>query len=167
MKRSVLLIFMAAAISLLSVAAVTAEGIQEQRDGNAAPQRGDRNFTDEVISVSGTIEFSVSGAELKTSDGQEYELMYPRFLAGDIEIESGDTITVEGYLMPGPRWDDEGDEQYLRISSVTIDGEEYDLETRVGHGPRGNSGKSGKPGTADRNGRDRGPGMQDDRPYRW
>ncbi len=137
MRRSIEVILMAAVIGLLSVTAVTAEGIQEQRDANAVPQRGNQYNADEVVTVTGTVEFTASGAELKATDGQEYELMYPRFAAEDIEIDSGDTISVEGFIVPGPRWEEDDDEQHLMLTRVTIDGEEYDLTRQFGPGPRG------------------------------
>ncbi|MGC9311235.1 MAG: hypothetical protein ACP5IA_00985 [Sediminispirochaetaceae bacterium] len=196
MKRRIEVILMAAVIGLLSVMAVAAEGIQEQREVDA----------DEVVTLTGTVEFTASEAELKASDGQEYELMYPRFAAEEIEVESGDTISVEGFIVPGPRWEEDDNEQHLMISKVTIDGEEYDLsrqfgpasrggvfggrmccdDEEYGYGPRGGYGKSGRSGRPggpeqfggprpyDRNGYDRGPGadprgpgMQGNRSYRW
>ncbi|MDY7028448.1 MAG: hypothetical protein SVR04_09150 [Spirochaetota bacterium] len=186
MKRSIEVILMAAVIGLLSITAATAEGIQEQRE----------NVGDDLVTVTGTVEFTASGAELKASDGQEYELMYPRFAAEEINVESGDTISVEGYIVPGPRWEEDDDEQHLMISKVTIDEEEYDLSRQFGpgsrggvfggrmccddgeygYGPRGGYGMPGRPGGPDqfggpgpydRNEYDRGPGMQGSRPYRW
>ena len=187
MKRSIEVIFMSVAIGLLSITAATAEGIQEQRE----------NFGDDLVTITGTVEFTASGTVLKTSGGQEYELMYPRFAAEEINVESGDTISVEGYIVPGPRWEEDDDEQHLMISKVTIDGEEYDLSRQFGpgsrggvfggrmccddgeygYGPRGGYGMSGRPGGPgpyDRNGYDRGPGadprgpgMQGSRSYRW
>jgi len=127
MRRSIEVILMAAVIGLLSVTAVTAEGMQEQReDGEAG-----------LVALTGTVEFTASGAELKASDGKEYVLMYPRFAAENIEIESGDTISVEGFIVPGPRWEEDDDEQHLMLTRVTIDGEEYDLARQFGPGPRG------------------------------
>ena len=138
MKRSIGMILMAAMIGLVSVTAVMAEGAQERADGTAQPQRP--FFNSEKVSVTGTVELTASGVELAAEDGQTYELMYPRFLAEGVEIETGDTVSVEGFLVPGPRWawNENSTEKHLRVETATIDGKEYELAANFqrGAGPR-------------------------------
>src|SRR6056297_1982982 len=127
MKRSIVMILMAAMIGLVSVTAVMGEGAQERADDTVQPQRP--YYNSERVAVTGTVNLTAAGVELTTEDGQTYELMYPRFLAEEVEIETGDTAAVEGFLVPGPRWawNADEDEKYLRIEKATVNGEEYEL----------------------------------------
>lgn len=168
---------MVVSLGLLSIAAVTAEGVQEGQDESTttpAPMPGPGTapvpgtpgyfYNNEKLSLEGTIDFTVSGAELTATDGKVYELMYPRFLADGIEIEDGQTIAVEGYLVPGPRWERDDEDTNLRVTMATIDGKEYDLPSNFGpafgpygahpHGTRPYGARSGARGGA------YGPGMQ-------
>ena len=77
---------------------------------------------------------TASGVELKATDEKMYELMYPRYLAEDVQVRDGQTVAVEGYLVPGPRWDWGKDEKHLRVDKVTIDGKGYDLTASFGSG---------------------------------
>ena len=72
-----------------------------------------------------------------------YELMYPRYLAEDVQVRDGQTVAVEGYLVPGPRWDWGKDENHLRVDKVIIDGKEYDLTASFGSGYGARSGAWG------------------------
>ncbi|MEW5815468.1 MAG: hypothetical protein AB1798_08770 [Spirochaetota bacterium] len=72
--------------------------------------------------------------ELKTSDGKVYELMIPRYFTYSIDIKEGDEATVEGYLMPGPRWTADNDELYLQVVKAKVGGKEYDLGDFPGPG---------------------------------
>lgn len=163
MKRSIVVILLAGMTGLVSIAAVSAEGAQEQ--GRYAPpaSRMNQYAEGEAVSLTGTVEVTVEGVTLLAEDGGEYELMYPRSAAAGMDVESGDTITVAGYLVPGPRWEGEDDEQFLRISQVTIDGEEYDLAAASrpgygpGSGPQGDVYGRGKGSQSDASGRGKGP----------
>ncbi|MFP4268475.1 MAG: hypothetical protein ACLFQW_10810, partial [Spirochaetaceae bacterium] len=159
MKRSMVLVLTAAVISMFSVSALAAEGVQERREGETrwetrAPAQSPY-YSSERVSVDGTVELSAAGVELKASDGEKYSLMYPRFLAEGVEVEDGDSLSVEGYLVPGPRWETDDDEDHLRVERVTLNGEEYDLASS--YGPRG--GHSSRGGHGPKSGGARGPGM--------
>ena len=104
--------------------------LQERQDGTTTTQSP--YTSSESVSVSGTVELTASGVELKTGDGSEYELMFPRYLAEDVQVEDGQTVAVEGYLVSGPRWESDEDENHLRVDKVTIDGKEYDLAANFG-----------------------------------
>lgn len=56
----------------------------------------------ETITVTGSLKLNTDNhPELVAADAT-YELMYPHYLSYDIEVEDGETISVEGVLMPGP-----------------------------------------------------------------
>lgn len=160
MKRSIVMVLTAAVIGIFSVSTLAAEGVQERWDGDTpgdtrAPAQSPY-YSSEKVSVSGTVELTAAGVELKAHDGQEYSLMYPRFLADGVEVKDGDSISVEGYLVPGPRWEADENENHLRLETVTLNGEEYNLASA--HGPRGGYGhKSGGYGPEARGPATRGP----------
>ncbi|MCF7949595.1 MAG: hypothetical protein K9M94_13480 [Spirochaetia bacterium] len=175
MKRSI--IFITVLMVSLAAAAMPlmAEGMQEQAE---PVQPGTRPYgwsnnpavnpqQLEQLEISGTVEFTAGHTRLHSSDGEVYELMYPMFLAEDLEVENGQTISVEGFLIPGTRWSSDEDEQYLRLEKVTVRGQEYDLGTggyawgQRHHGPgmMGGSAYGRGPGMMGGYGYDRGPGM--------
>jgi len=146
MKKLIIVSVMVVSLGLLSITAVTAGGVQEGRNGigqapgtATVPGAQGPLYSSEKLSLEGRDDFTASGVELTATDGKEYDLMYPRFLAEGIDIENGQTIAVEGYLVPGPRWESAEEENYLRLTRVTINGEDYDLTPNFGpaHGPHG------------------------------
>jgi len=117
-------------ITVIAGAAVFAEGAQE------------KEFNDfgEPLTLSGTLEFTDPYHPGLNDDGEVYGLMYHPFVDDDIDVRDGDTITVEGFLMPGPRWQGEGIDQYLRVTKAVIDGKEYEVDfygrqASAGYGP--------------------------------
>src|SRR6056297_1434111 len=163
MKRMIVMSAMIAIIGMFSISVLAAEGAQERWD-----ERQNSYYNSERLSVEGTARLTASGVELQASDGKEYELMYPRYLAEDVQVRDGQTVSVEGYLVPGPRWDWGKDENHLRVDKVTIGGKEYDLAASFGPregtwGPGACWGNSGyDPGTRNPRGGgygNRGPGM--------
>lgn len=126
MKRTLILLVMLSSM-IAAALPLIAEGAQEQ----AEPAQPGQYARAEQIEVSGTVEFTAGHTRLNAADGEVYELMYPMYLADSLEIENGQSIDVEGFPVPGPRWtaaDKNADEdQYLRLTKVTIDGEEYEL----------------------------------------
>jgi len=132
MKKILVLSLMLMVVGLLSVTMVIAEGVQEGQDPIAPAAGPNPYYSSEKLSLEGTVELTAAGVKLKASDGQVYDLMYPRFLADGIEIEDGQRISVEGYQVPGPRWESDQDELHLRVDRVTIDGQEYNLASNFG-----------------------------------
>jgi len=163
MKRSI--IFLTVLMVSLAAAAMPlmAEGMQEQAEPvqpGARPYGWSNNPAAqsqqlEQLELSGTVEFTAGHTRLHSSDGEVYELMYPMFLAEDLEVENGQTISVEGFLIPGTRWSSDEDEQYLRIEKVTVNGQEYELGTGGYAWGRGHHG----PGMMGGSAYGRGPGM--------
>jgi hypothetical protein len=81
-------------------------------------------FQEEKVTVTGPVYFQNRlHAELK-ADGQDYELMVPRFYLYDAELKEGQKITVEGFVAKGE------EESYLWVTKAVIDGKEYDLQRR-------------------------------------
>ena len=90
----------------------------------------------EEMTVSGKVYFeNRMHPELKTAD-QEYELLVPRYLAYQIDLEEGEEIAVSGFKALDMACCDEeaGDEVHLWVTKATIRGEEYDLENELGSG---------------------------------
>jgi hypothetical protein len=135
MKRIALTI---ALMGLLAGGALFAEGVQEDGTDAARPY-----YSGETVSVEGSVKLSAGRPELTASDGTTYELMYPYFLAEGVELSDGDRVKVEGFLIPGPRWQEDDDERHLRVEKAEVNGESYDLTalapaySRRAHGPQG------------------------------
>ncbi len=126
MKR-IMTVFALSAMFLLIGGFVFAEGTQE--DG-----RFGRGYSNEKITLTGTVDFTAAHTVLKTDKG-EWELMYPRMWAEGIDVQDGEKVTVTGYEVPGPRWNGDDDEQYLQVVSAEIKGRTYELPE--GYGPMG------------------------------
>ncbi len=177
MKRLLVMSIVVAVVGLLTVTIVSAEGAQERFEGNAPAPVQNQYYTGERLSIEGTVKLTAAGVKLNGTDGKEYTLMYPRFLAEGVQVEDGANMAVEGFLVPGPRWNTEEKKNYLRVEQASIDGSEYDLAALMGSeyghrrgfhehglwthsnngfGPRGGA----RPGTG-------GPGMSGGPGYRW
>lgn len=157
MKKIILLTFV---LTVIAGTAVFANGEQEGSfDDAVRPWRGEE-FDGEIISLTGSLKLEEGEFPSLIADGEEYELMYPHFLDDGIELSDGQPVTVEGFLVPGPRWETEGEELHLRVTKAVIDGEEYDLEAYgPGFGPMmGGSYGGPRGGFA-------GRGYSDDCPY--
>jgi len=118
----------------------------------------------EEVTLTGTVSFTAQGAVLD-ADGEEWLLMYPQWALADVELESGDEITVSGYDAPFARrfYDgddfredsDEGEEEgsdnndeehVLRVTSAVIDGVEYELFDGSRDGFMGRGGRDSRGG---------------------
>ena len=103
--------------------------------GRGWDQRPAPTFSEETVTVTGQVYFdNRMHPELK-SGAKEYELLVPRYYLYEVDLEDGDTVTVEGYTVTGmPMFEEEdGDEVHLWVAKAVIDGKEYDLE-RYGYG---------------------------------
>lgn len=140
MKRTVLLI-----AGLLLVVAGTGLFAAGQREGQGAPQASPvapsasqpgygpwgLNLGKEQ-SITGKISLAGEFHPLLTSGGTTYELLVPRFLAFNVGVKDGQTITVkgsplEGKLPPRARFAQQDGTTPLWLASATIDGKTYDL----------------------------------------
>ena len=121
MKRMVLMIALVG--MALGTGILAAEGVQE----DASPFADPAYTAEERLEVEGTLRLTAGRPQLEAPDGTVYELMYPYYLAEGLEISNGDTVMVEGYLVPGPRWQDDEDERHLRVETAEVNGRRYDL----------------------------------------
>ena len=153
---------MAIIFAVIFTAATAAEGVQEQsQDGNTlSPRPAAPSYSTQEITVSGTLRLTAARPVLE-SNGEEYTLLYPFHLAEGVEIGPGDTVTVTGYRVPGPRWAwQEQDQRYLRVTIAEVDGREYDLRGvyDAGYGPAQGYGYGHGPGMMGSYGHRRGGG---------
>ena len=84
------------------------------------------------VTITGTLQLKGNDhPTLKTADGV-YGLMVPMHLDYQVDVEEGQEITVEGYVVPGPRWEREVEEIYVRVTKALIGGEEYVVDEELG-----------------------------------
>jgi hypothetical protein len=131
-------------IAGVAAAGAFASGNKEDEYGADRPDwrrmpRGDApQLSEETVTVTGQLYFeNRMHPELK-SGGEEYELLVPRFYAYQLELEEGQTVTIEGYTVEGmPCCGDEAEEElHIWVTKAVIDGQEYDLEDGPRMGPR-------------------------------
>ncbi len=111
----------------------------------------------EKITVSGPVYFKDKIHPEIESGGKEYELMVPRFALWNLDIEEGQSISVEGYTIEGMYCEEEEgeDEVHLWVTKAKIGDKEYDLESDAQGTWGGRQGTWGGPGRGGR-----GPGRR-------
>jgi hypothetical protein len=125
MKR----IFLTAFVLLIAGAALYAEGTPEAA----------RPATAEPVTVTGKLAVADNGSATITGGAKTYALLYARYAAAGLPVKNGDTITVTGYVVPGPRWSD-GKTAFLRVTQAEINGKTY-IVLGTGRGSRQGSGR--------------------------
>ena len=116
---------------------LTAAGVQERPARTAESietiERGGARLSawGEQIRLTGTIEQEVGRRPVLITHDGSYQLMYPMHIPDEINVSAGDTITVEGVLVPGSRWVSD-EPPMVRVEKAVIDGQEYS----VAHGMR-------------------------------
>jgi hypothetical protein len=118
----------------------------EQRDAER-----EEYFADlELISVSGALTLVNGELPYIDSEGTKVIIMAPWYDLGDLELENGMDVTVEGYEMPGRplQWDDS--EKSIMVTKAIINGEEIVVEHPMdgngmmgGYGGHGGHGRKG------------------------
>ncbi len=132
-------------LMLMGLVAAFATGQKEEAErpfgprGNwAGPRAMEEATKGEKISVSGPVAFENKWHPELKSGGKEYELIVPRFALWNLDIEEGQSITVEGYTVEGMCCDDDNEnEVHLLVTKATIGDQEYDLDTPGAWGPQG------------------------------
>ncbi len=113
------------------------------------------------VTLTGKIFFDNLMHPVLKSGGKDYELMIPRMYLYSIELEEGETVTVEGYeadepagFMRGWRFQDEEEDNELHIlvTKAIVDDVEWDLESsRYGYADKRGSSFSGPRGMGRQN----------------
>jgi hypothetical protein len=125
-------------LMLTGLAAVFATGQKEEAKRPFGPRALQEAAKGEKISVSGPVAFEDKRHPEITSGGREYELIVPRFALRNLDIEEGQSISVEGYALEGTCCEDDSEnEVHLLVTKATIGDQEYDLETPGAWGPQG------------------------------
>ncbi len=131
-------------ITLLAAAGFAA-GSQEQTEQTWGPGQGmyqnSGDYTGEIITLTGELEFEENGFPELISGNETYELMYHYLNTSNLNISKGDEVTVKGYLVPGPMWDNDGEENHVMLTSAIIDGKEYIIADPGNYGMRGSVGR--------------------------
>ncbi len=144
MKR----VFLAVLIMTIAGMAMYAEGTPEA----ANPQNA------KPVTVTGKLTIADNAWPVIAGGAATYTLMYPRYAALDIPVKNGDTITVTGYVVPGPRWGDPK-AAYLAVTRAEIAGKTY-IVAGGGMGRRGGFDRDdGYCGPGNGRGAGRGPMM--------
>lgn len=98
--------------------------------GFGATQQGTAQAADgEVTTLTGTYD-EIDGYPVLRVDGKTYSAGVPGYRWVDADLEPGDEVRVEGSLFE----QSESTDGHIRVSSVEIDGESYDLGA-AGYGP--------------------------------
>lgn len=140
MKKIAVLLVLIAFGAASAFAAGQVDGADD--DWAARGYRG-YDFPEETMTLTGTLNLTLSDHPELVVHGETWELMYPKYLAEGIEVDDRATVSVEGYEVPGPRFADESG-QYLIVTKATINGTEYDISEYLGegYGPMAGRGRS-------------------------
>lgn len=101
----------------------------------------DQDINVESMTLTGKIDLTNLNIPKLTVGENSYELIIPYRLDYDIDIKDGDEITISGFEVPGYRRSTDSELTNLMVSSVTLNGTEYNLNMmnagQMGYG-RGN-----------------------------
>jgi len=138
-------------LMLTGLVAVFATGQREELERTYGPRGGRGGMMGmwgadqgEKITVSGPVYFKDKlHPEIKSGD-KEYELLVPRFAFWNLDIEEGQSVSVEGYTVEGMYCDTaDEDEVHLLVTKAKIGDKEYDLESDA-QGAWGGPGRGGR-----------------------
>jgi len=94
----------------------------------------------EKITVTGPLNFEDRYQPELEGGSKQYELLFPRCCLWDVDVNEGQSMTVEGYTVTGmPIEAEKEDEIHLIVTMARIGDKEYDLEVRtmgIGAGKR-------------------------------
>jgi hypothetical protein len=122
---------------VVCLAALGVAGFATAQAGTPAPA----NSRAQTITVSGKLEFIDGTAGLK-ADGTTYYTPQLLRLSGFIkDLQEGATVKLEGYAYPIPS---KQGYSMLMVTTLTINGRDYDLKQDRPFGPRGMMGRGGR-----------------------
>lgn len=120
MKKTGLIIF----LLILGAAVVFANGNKEDDVISGEVEL-------EKTTITGNINFTGFNGDVQLIDGETtYYLIYPDYIDTDIDLDEGESVTVEGYLLP--KMEEVEDINEFVVTKAVIRGEEYDLEEEFG-----------------------------------
>ena len=135
----------------IAAAGAFAEGNKEgepetaRPDWRRMPRENAPELSEETITVTGRLYFENLIHPELTSGDVEYELLVPRFYVDELDLEEGQTVTVEGYTVEGMPCCEDEEELRILVTKAVIDGVEYELEDGHRMGPgRGMMGPGGR-----------------------
>jgi hypothetical protein len=146
MKKLSAVIILGAAIAAFAIA----EGVQESDQWT-----GGGRFAAETESVEldGTYQV-LDGHPAIQADGKVYSLSAPGYMRYPLELETGDTLSVEGLLFDCEGECEKGADGHVRVTAAVINGETYELADRPWGGEGATAGRRGR----ERGGRSRNSG---------
>lgn len=96
-------------------------------NGHGESERPYPNGEPETVILEGTLAFNDYGMPVIEQDGEKYELHVSAFFSEIPEVEEGDVIRVEGFLVPfHTSWRKAGFKRVMVIKG-TINGEAFEL----------------------------------------
>lgn len=122
-----ILIGMLALIALTGVA--FASGQKDLTKPSAQPAVPGAPTSSEKLSLTGTLSLEGDFHPVLKAGDKEYELLVPRYLTWNLDVEEGEKVSVEGYVVQGMPWRAAGDDGDidLWVTKATVKGKEYDL----------------------------------------
>ncbi len=109
----------------------------------------------ETVSVNGTLTLINGERAAINSDGVKYYIMAPWEQLQKLDLVDGTEVSVEGYEMPYPPFQWDGNEKSIMVTTIVINGEETEIDHfdescfrgmghGMGRGRRGGPGQDGK-----------------------
>ncbi|MDA3938344.1 MAG: hypothetical protein PF693_03410 [Spirochaetia bacterium] len=127
MKKITLSIVLITMASLAVFASGSAEENSVPWSGVRGQYQTDAVISEELTTVTGTINLVEDGHVELIVGNDTYELVYPYRLSYAANLQNGMEITVEEFEAENLRLDNDTETKNLILQSATIDGEKYDL----------------------------------------
>ncbi|HAP42507.1 MAG: hypothetical protein A2087_14800 [Spirochaetes bacterium GWD1_61_31] len=144
MKRNLLIVV---SLVLLPLGLLFAAGDKAVVPGQAP---GDAPVALESVTLTGTLHQDIGKPLVLRVDGVEYAIMLPLRNMADLTLSQGQTVSVEGFLLPTPTDAPAGAYRLLHVTKATIDGTVYVFAggpgMMGGRGGRGSRGGMMQPG---------------------
>ncbi len=136
MKKTIII-----SVILLSAAALTFGQSNYGRQGgnfrgmNNAPAQG-RGAVVEIVELKGRITLNENTFPSIQSGKEDFTLIIGPASVESLKLKSGDTVSVEGFKVPGPDWAVDG-KSALKVREITVNGKTYRVAGGRGMADRG------------------------------